>query len=105
MFHSPAAQDNRRKGGRGRKTSARAEKLLPARLRPVIEELETAFYDACGDTLTSKTAKFIAPLARAIVTVYQAGVQEEALRDMQAQIAELQRQQGMPAGPTRWKPA
>jgi hypothetical protein len=105
-MHGPRAAELHALGGVASSKVNRALKLMPSRLRPVMEDLETAFGSACkGELSTDKGHQLIAPLARALVAVYEAGVREEAIQTMQQQIADLQRQQGVPTGPTRALPA
>jgi hypothetical protein len=73
----------RRRGGHGRSNSSRALKAMPARLVPILDQLVASFNAACAGTLESPQAGLIAPIARAIVAVCQAGEQELLLRAVQ----------------------
>ena len=78
------------KGGRNKSTSARAEKLVPAVLRPVLDTLLAAVDDVRGGALTTQQAGALASLAGAIVKVYQAGVLEERVAALELAQAEGQ---------------
>ena len=82
--HSPDAQEARRKGGIGSSRAARAGKLLPARLRPVVTALEDALREVHDGDLDPRVATAMASLAGALVKVYQAGELEERLRDLES---------------------
>ena len=86
--HDPAQaaarQASREKGGRGKATAARAEKLVPAVLRPVLDMLLAAVGEVKDGTLTTQQAGALSPLAGAIVKVYQVGTLEERLTALEA---------------------
>lgn len=86
--HSPAQREARRaaraKGGRQRATAARAEKLVPAVLRPVLLTLLQTLQGAKVGTLDPRQATAVASVARAIVAVYTAGTLEERLQALEA---------------------
>lgn len=88
--HDPAKREARRearaKGGRQRATSARAEKLLPSHMRPVLGAVLAAIRDVRAGAITPAQASAIASLASAAVKVYQVGILEERV----AQLEELQ---------------
>jgi hypothetical protein len=100
VAHDPHANEWRSKGGHKRSNAARALKLLPARLRPVVEALETAFTAACagelvGDGANDKdNAMLIAPLARALLAAVQAGILEERVLELERLAQESQQEQG-----------
>ena len=73
----------RRKGGQGKATSRRLGKLMPARLVPIWDRLETALADTLDGSLDPRQATAAAALARALVAVLQAGEFEERLRKLE----------------------
>ena len=93
--HDPtrAAQrdEARRRGGRGKGRTARAEKLVPSTLRPVLALLLDAFGETHRGELDPKVAGALAALAGAVVRVYQAGQVEDRLSELEAQIDALNR--------------
>lgn len=86
--HDPrraAARDQaRRKGGANSATAARAEKLVPAVLRPVLFTLLQTLQGAKAGTIEPRQATAIGSVARAIVAVYQVGTLEERLQALEA---------------------
>jgi hypothetical protein len=86
--HDPGRQDSlkasREKGGRGKATAARAGKLVPAVLRPVLDTLLAAVGEVKAGTLTTQQAGALSSLAGAIVKVYQVGTLEERLTALEA---------------------
>ena len=83
--HRPGAgtRETRAKGGKRKSNAARAGKLLPARLQPIVERLEKALGDVESGLRTPAEAQAMASLARAIVNVFQAGELEERMRDLE----------------------
>jgi hypothetical protein len=77
--HQPNAAEARTRGGRNSSRAARAGKLVPSRLRPVLERLDKALGETHEGKLSSKQASAMASLARAIVAVYQADTLQERL--------------------------
>ena len=86
--HDPANDEARRaarsRGGKGKATAARAEKLVPAVLRPVLDTLLDAVGEVKAGTLSTQQAGALASLAGAIVKVYQVGTLEERLSALEA---------------------
>lgn len=86
--HHPDRADQRaaarRKGGQGRATRARAAKLLPSHMRPVLGAVFAALREVRSGTITPAQAAAIASLAGAAVKVYQVGLLEERLADLEA---------------------
>jgi len=74
----------RRKGGARRATAARAEKLVPALLRPVLDTLLAALAGVEAGTTSPQQASAFSSLAGAIVKVYQVGTLEERLQALEA---------------------
>ena len=93
--HDPerAAQraEARRKGGRGKARLARVERLVPGTLRPVLALLLTTLEETHRGDLDPKVAGALAAVAGAVCRVYQAGVVEDRLAELEAQIATLTR--------------
>lgn len=86
--HSPATttarQAARAKGGQHKATAARAGKLVPAVLRPVLDTLLDALAAVQAGTLTPHQAGALASLAGAIVKVYGVGLMDERLAALEA---------------------
>ncbi len=69
--HSPDKREARR--------AARAEKLLPSHMRPVLAAVFAALRDVRSGAIAPAQASAIASLAGAAVKVYQAGLLEERI--------------------------
>ena len=78
--HGPNSNEARRRGGQATSRAARAGKLLPSRLRPILERLETALEQVHTGKLLPAQAGAMASLAGAIIRVYQSGELEERLQ-------------------------
>ena len=93
--HSERRADQRReahaKGGRSKSSTARAQRLVPGTLRPVLALLLKTLNETHGGDLDPKVAGALAAVAGAIVKVYQAGVVEDRLAELEGQIATLTR--------------
>jgi len=89
--HCPQAIEARRKGGRNSSKAARFDAMLPARLRPVLDSLETAMTEVYDGSLEPKRAQAMASLARSMVTVMEAGVFEERLLKLEKRLEEDKR--------------
>jgi len=92
-IHDPANQAKataaRSAGGRARSKTARAEKLMPAVLKPVLHALLDALGKVKQSQITPQQASAAAALAAAIVRVYEAGMMEERLQALEtAQTAD-----------------
>lgn len=85
--HDPALADRRdaarRTGGRNRANAVRLRGLVPLRLLPVYDRLETALSEVHGGTLDPKRAQAMAAVARAMVSVLTAGELEERVRKLE----------------------
>lgn len=92
-LHDPDRTDSSRaaraRGGKGRARLARAERLVPSTLRPLLASLLAAVDETRQGTLDPRTASAMAALAGAICRVYQAGVVEQQLADLQRQLDAL----------------
>ena len=102
-MHDPQRQAQaaavRASGGRAKASTARAAKLVPGTLRPVLDALLAALADVRGvgeeaPRLSPQQASAMASLAGAIVRVYTAGTLEERVAALEA---------GQPAPPGRWR--
>ncbi len=86
--HDPAKAAAQRaaraKGGRHKATAARAEKLVPATLRPTLATLLAAVDEVQDGRLAPGQASAMASLAGAIVRLYQTGVLEERIASLEA---------------------
>ena len=74
----------RARGGRGRSRAARAGKLVPGELRPVLDALIGAIDEVRDELLTPAQASAMAALGGAIVRLYQVGVLEERVAVLEA---------------------
>ena len=85
--HSPALEkkrfEARAKGGRNSSRTARLIGLVPPRLVPVYDKLETALIEVHSGKLDSKQATAMATIARAMVSVLTIGELEERLRNLE----------------------
>ena len=72
------------KGGQGKAAAARAEKLVPAVLRPVLDTLLTSIEETKAGTLDPRVAGALSSLAGAVVKVYQVGTLEERIAALEA---------------------
>jgi hypothetical protein len=105
VFHSPQAQEGRRKGGRATRTAERAYKMLPSRLEPVMAGLEKAFAEIAGGAPAFKRANALATLARAMIACVQAGELEDRMRQLEELVrANEQQQQGTWGRQRQWTP-
>ena len=89
--HDPARADDRdaarEKGGRAKSSAARAGKLVPAMLRPVLDGLFDVFEKVKAGTLDPRTGTALASIAGAIVKVHQVGTLEERLAAIERALA------------------
>jgi hypothetical protein len=87
-WHDPALVEERAawraRGGEGKSTAARAGRLMPAQLRPVFADLISAMAEVREGTLSAQRGAAMASLAGAAVRVWQAGLVEDRLRDLEA---------------------
>ncbi len=86
--HDAATQDTvkqaRAAGGRATARATRAEKLMPAKLRPVLDTLLAALGKVEDGSLTPQQASSMAAVAGAVVRVFQVGTLEERLAALEA---------------------
>ena len=85
--HSPMRvaerQAAQQRGGQHRASVVRLRGLMPPRLVPVFERLERALEEVHDGTLKPGQAIAMATIARAMVSVLQAGEVEQRLRDLE----------------------
>jgi len=74
----------RHRGGKNSSREARADKLLPLRLGPIVERLETALTEVHANKLDYQRGSAMASLANAIVKLYESGVLEERVQALEA---------------------
>ncbi|MBI2836080.1 MAG: hypothetical protein HYX85_00100 [Chloroflexi bacterium] len=88
--HSPALEEKRlqarAQGGKNSARVARLRGLIPPRLMPVYDRLETALGEVHAGSLESKQAQAMASLARAMVAVLTSGELEERVRGLEESI-------------------
>lgn len=90
-MHDPGRQADvarmRQAGGRGKATSVRAAKMLPAQLRPVFDLILTALDETHAGTLDPKVANALAALAGAACRLLTAGELEQRLRELETRLS------------------
>lgn len=86
--HDPARAEQRdaarKRGGHNRSNVARLRGLMPARLEPVFNLLESALTEVHAGSLAPARATAMASVARALIDVYQAGELEDRVRRIEA---------------------
>src|SRR5260221_73821 len=94
MMHGPRGAQLHRMGGAAHSNVNRAIKLLPQRLAPLVEKLESVFDELYAHSTAQRAARDAAALATiavAICKVYEAGELEERMRDLERWTAEQDR--------------
>lgn len=88
--HSPARKaerdEARRRGGRNSAKVVRLRGMVPPRLLPVFDLLETALTECHEGKISPRQAQGMAALARAMVSVLQAGELEERVRNVESEL-------------------
>lgn len=79
-------RDASRRGGRNKANAVRAQKAIPADLRDVSDVLLHAIRDVESGDLDTSKASALATLSRAYVAVYEAGLIESRIREIEARI-------------------
>jgi hypothetical protein len=79
-------QAARQKGGHHRGAITRLRGLVPPRLLPIFDLLETALGEVHDGRLAPAQAAAMAALARAMVAVLQAGEVEQRLRELEGRV-------------------
>ena len=91
--HDPRLKERRDagriKGGHHRANLMRIHGLMPPRLAPVFEQLETAMADVRAGKLDPRIGNSMAVIARAMVAVLQVGELEQRVRDIEAKAQSL----------------
>lgn len=87
VFHDPRATDWRSQGGKATRRSAKVLRLLPDRLRPIIDVLISAIDEVHAGTLAPAQASAMASLASAVCKVFAQGEMEERLRELERRAA------------------
>jgi hypothetical protein len=77
------------KGGKGRARVARVDKLVPASLRAPLALLFQVLDEVHRGELDPRAATAMAAVAGAITRLYSAGVVEDRITELEAQIAAL----------------
>jgi hypothetical protein len=83
------------RGGHNRSSLVRMQQLVPPRLPSVYDRLEQALTDVHKGRLDPRVAHAMAALAKAMVSVIQAGEVEQRLRDLE---------EAAQRAPKRWVP-
>jgi hypothetical protein len=78
-----ARAEAKRRGGRNSATVVRLRGLMPPRLVPIFDHLETALADVLAGSLDPRQATAAAAVARAMVSVLTAGELEERVRRLE----------------------
>jgi len=98
LAHDPARaaalRAARARGGRGKANAARAGKLVPASLRPILDGLYAVFAEVRAGTLEPRTGTALGSIAGAIVKVHQVGTLEERIAALEEQVQVAQEGQG-----------
>jgi hypothetical protein len=83
-----ARQATLKRAGQGNTRAARAQRMLPPRLRAVFDRLETAMVDVIDGTLSPTRASALAALSSASVRVLVAGELEEEVRRLRSMVGD-----------------
>ncbi len=87
--HDPARtaerDQARRKGGAGRATRARLDRLLPTTLRGMIADLLEAMSDVRAGTLDPRQASALAALGGVVTRAYSVGILESRIEALEQQ--------------------
>ena len=90
--HDPQVAEERlearRRGGRHSAKVHRLRPLLPPRLAPIFATIESALEETRDGAITPAQAQALASLARAAVSVLQAGELEERVRSLEGDARE-----------------
>jgi hypothetical protein len=83
IFHSTRRTEWRIAGGQHSRRGQKAMRLLPTRLRPIVDLLMQAMDEVHSGALAPSQASAMASLAGAIVRTFTAGEVEERLRELE----------------------
>ena len=90
--HEPRLREvtaqGRRTGGKERSNIRRARRAIPEDLQDVANVLLEAIYAVRAGTLESSAASALSSLARSYVAVYESGLVESKIADIERRIAE-----------------
>lgn len=81
--HGPRAQEARRRGGRNKARATRLHRLVPPRLLPVFDALESALKEVHEGELSPSAGTAMATLGGALVRVLTAGELEQRVRKLE----------------------
>lgn len=88
--HSPELAEKAKKarilGGENKAKSVRLRKLVPPRLMPIFDKLETALSEVHDGELDPRIATAMAALSNAMVRVLTSGELEERVRSLEERI-------------------
>jgi hypothetical protein len=88
--HDPTQQaalrESRAAGGRAKRRTERAAKLVPASLRPTLEAILAAVEECREGTISPQQASGMAALAGAACKLYDVGVLQERLGELEARV-------------------
>lgn len=91
-MHDPDRQAQmaaaRVKGGEGRATTARVDRLVPATLRPVVGKLLDALDGVEDGSLSPRQGAAMAAIASALVRIYDVGVLTDRVVELEKVAAE-----------------
>jgi hypothetical protein len=89
--HEPRLADKRtqarQRGGTNKANHLRLQKLMPASLAPVFDQLAQVLTDVIADRIDPKNAAAAASVARAMVAVLERGEMEQRLRTLEERSA------------------
>ncbi len=90
FIHNPANQgrieEARRKGGKNKGTSARAQKRMPKEVKDIIQVVEAAMGGVLSAKITPPQAQAVASLAGAWVRLHEIGELALELEEIKAQL-------------------
>lgn len=102
VAHDPRANEWRKQGGAASSTANRAAKLMPSRLRPLVEKLEATFDELySGDRprpAQLRAAAIMATVAMAIAKLIQVGEYEARIQQLEAAAARAEAERPAPYG-------
>jgi hypothetical protein len=96
IMHSPRAAELHALGGKATSSANRAARLLPARMLPLVEQLETVFAELAEGKWDEKVEKLrivhaMVAVAMTLGKLFQIGESEQRLRDLEAAVEQWQR--------------
>ena len=91
--HSPRSAEWRVQGGQHSRRGTKSLRLLPVRLRPLVDLLMQAVDEVYAGTLDTKQATAMAALAGAVCRVFTTGELEERTRELERLVQEQMSQE------------